>query len=339
MSDLIQRLGDPAAEYDALRTGAALAHATWIAALELTGKDRVDWLQGLFSNDLKRLSAGQSCYGVHLTVKGKMVADLTVLARADSLVLITEESTRKPLVESLDRYLIREEVEIHDHVATWDDLNVAGPDTPDDAWTTLWLRGPRAHAALEATFGAAPALPPDAFATLGGAVCVRVAQGYDLHLPRRDAPALAARLAPHAAPVGPDSLEVARVEDGTPRIGADMDENTIPLEAGLEARAISYTKGCYVGQEVIARIHSQGHVNRVLVGLLLDGDALPARGTKLRTPERELGWVTSAVHSRALHRPIALAFVRRDHAQPGTRLSADAIGAEVHALPFLPLPK
>lgn len=330
------------AAYQALRHGVGLAQADWIATLELTGNDRVTWLQGLFSNDLKKLSTGQGCYGTHLTVKGKMLADLTVHARAESLFIVTEASARKTFVEALDRYLIREEVEIRDHVATWDEINVAGPATPDDALVTLRLHGPAAMAALEKAGVAGSeqlaGLPEHAFLDLPGSVLViRTAGGYDVHLPRRDAPGLQERLAPHTTPVPLAALEVVRVEDGVPRFGLDMDENTIPIEAGLEARAVSYTKGCYVGQEVIARIHSQGHVNRHLVGLVLD--ALPEKGTKLKTPERELGWTTSAVQSPALGRPIALAYVRRDHAKPGVKLDAGGIAAEVVALPFLTSPK
>lgn len=339
--DVVANFGDPAAEYRALRAAAALAPTAWLAALELTGKDRMEWLQGLFSNDLSTLSPGQGCYGVHLTVKGRMVADLRVVVQPESLVLITQASTRRALVESLDRYLIREEVQIRDHTATWDEINVQGPDSPDEAWTALGLHGPSSGAALCAALGPIPELAVDGGAELAGPVlCVRAdwtgEPGHDLLVPRKHARALWDALAAHATPVGHTALNAARIEAGTPWYGEDMDEHTIPLEAGLEARAISYTKGCYVGQEVIARIHSQGHVNRHLCGLVLEGDRLPRKGEKLKTAERELGWVVSSVHSPALGKPIALGYVRRDHARPGTRMEVDGIAATVAALPFRP---
>ena len=140
-----------------------------------------------------------------------------------------------------------------------------------------------------------------------------------------------------AQEVGPSTAEVLRVEDGVPLFGMDMDDETIPLEAGIEARAISFTKGCYVGQEVIIRVLHRGHgrVARKLVGIVFDGDRPVPRGTTLRVGDKEVGSVTSAVTSPALERPIALGYVKRDFTAPGTRVStAEGVAGEVGVLPF-----
>ena len=137
--------------------------------------------------------------------------------------------------------------------------------------------------------------------------------------------------------VGLDALEILRIEAGVPVFGRDMTEDTIPVEANL-TDAISYTKGCYVGQEVIARLDARGHVNRRLMGLRLDGDALPQAGDVIVSPEREVGWVTSAAFSPALQQPIAMGYIRREVNAPGTVLSVQSNGAalagNVVELPF-----
>ena len=139
----------------------------------------------------------------------------------------------------------------------------------------------------------------------------------------------------YAKPVGHAALNILRTEAGIPWYGAELNEQTLPPEAGLEQRAISYTKGCYLGQEIVERIRSRGHVNRKLVGLVLGGASLPAAGAKLRRDGKEVGHVTTAVHSPTLGRAIALGYVRREHLEPGTRLEVEGGGtAEVTTLPF-----
>jgi folate-binding protein YgfZ len=136
-------------------------------------------------------------------------------------------------------------------------------------------------------------------------------------------------------PAGFDALEILRVEEGIPRFGQDMDERTIPMEANLEA-AINYDKGCYIGQEVIARATYRGHVNKKLCGLIL-GDALPSAGAALRRGDKSVGWMTSAVQSPGVGKAIALGYVQRDSLEPGTRLEVEGYpeGAVIHALPFI----
>jgi len=133
------------------------------------------------------------------------------------------------------------------------------------------------------------------------------------------------------------AAETLRIETGVPRFGRDMDEETIPLEAGIESRAISFSKGCYVGQEVIIRVLHRGHgrVARKLVGLTIEASDVPPPGTRIASGDREIGEVTSSTMSPALQRPIALGYVHRDFVEPGTRLTVGSVNAQVSTLPFM----
>ena len=174
------------------------------------------------------------------------------------------------------------------------------------------------------------------------AIVVRAADigepGFTVFVERPRAGAMVAALkAAGAAALDEQTAEAIRIEGGVPRFGADMDEETIPLEAGIEGRAISFTKGCYVGQEVIIRVMHRGHgrVARRLVGLLVDGEAPPPPGTAVRRDEKEIGQVTSSAWSPALERPIALGYVQRDFVEPGTIVAVGDTGATISALPFV----
>ena len=177
----------------------------------------------------------------------------------------------------------------------------------------------------------------------GAAIVTRVTDtgepGYDVYVERAQSGALKAALgAVGALEMDEPTAEALRIESGVPLFRRDMDEETIPLEAGIEARAISFTKGCYVGQEVVIRVLHRGHgrVARKLVGLSIVGERVPAPGAAIRADDREIGEVTSSTWSPALQRPIALAYVHRDFLEPGTRVMVDGEPAEVTALPFVP---
>jgi folate-binding protein YgfZ len=162
--------------------------------------------------------------------------------------------------------------------------------------------------------------------------------GYDLYVERAQAGALAAALtAAGAVMLDEATVEALRIEAGVPLFHRDMDEETLPLEAGIEARAISFTKGCYVGQEVVIRVLHRGHgrVVKKLVGLTFDREPVPAPGAQIRSGDREAGEVTSSTMSPALQRPIALAYVHRDFLEPGTALTVDGANAIVTTLPFV----
>jgi len=334
--ELPQHFGNPAAEYRAVRHGVGLCDLPSRGWVRIRGKDRQRFLHAMVSNDTASLRPGQGCYTTFLTNRGKMVADFVVYAEAEAYLLELESQVVRPLMDAIEGFVISEDVELHDE---------------SRQWGVLSLQGPRAGELLALALGhEVPALPPyghDVCTLAGQPACLLRRShtgelGYQLLAPPATLPDLWHALWQHRAgcdaqPVGVEALEALRIEAGIPVYGRDMTEETIPVEANL-VDAISYTKGCYIGQEVIARIDARGHVNRKLVGLLLSGSGLPASGAKIVSPEREVGWVTSVAHSPGYDRPVALGYVRREVWAPGTHLAVQTHGttmpATVVELPF-----
>lgn len=309
----------------ALRTGAGLFDASAREVIRLTGPDRVSFLQGMVTQDVEGLPVDAVADAALLTPKGAMVADARVVRRADDLLLLAEPGYGPVVLGTLERYLISEDAELSDATAGFGQLTVVGPEAEALTARVLGLGAP-AGAALR---------PFEAGGTTGWALPQGLLlPGVDLLVPAGALGKVFDRLLEAGAtPVGFAALEVLRVERGTPRFGADMDEKTIPLEANLQ-RAIHYQKGCYIGQEVIARATFRGHVNRHLVGLRFAGPA-PAPRTELFDGERRVGWVTSVVASPRLG-PIGLGYVHRDVDQPGTGLvlAGGTAKATIAPLPF-----
>lgn len=336
--ELPEHFGDPTAEYHLLRQGVGLYDLADRGLVRVTGKDRERFLHAMVSNDTKSLQSGQGCYSTFLNVKGHLLADFVVYAEEASYLLEMEPQVVRPFIEAIDFFVISEDVVFTDETGTW---------------SMLGLQGPQAAKLLALASGQAmPAVPMYAYvpcALAGQPVHVwrrtyTGEDGYLLMMPAAQASAVWQALWQHreacgGGAVGRAALEVARIEAGIPVYGQDMGEETIPIEANLDA-AISYTKGCYIGQEVIARLEARGHVNRKLVGLLLNGDVPPERGAKILSPQREVGWITSAAYSPALRRAIALGYVRREVLTPGTALEVQTPGAclqaTVEALPLYP---
>lgn len=300
----------------------------------MTGGDRRAYLQGLLTNDIEALTPGTGCYAAMLNAQGRMLTDMRVLELGDAILIDVPIEVTTAIRDHLDRFVFSEDVQVEDVTAARVETGIYGPHALDV------LR----RARLE---GVAPDV-------MYGNARVRIA-GRDALLVRSDEPgidgydviveaahrnaAIEALVAAGAVPVTDGDLEIVRIERGRPRFGADMDGDTIPLEAGIEDRAISRGKGCYVGQEVIVRVQDRGHgrVARRLVGLTLSADApVPARDATIRAGEKEIGRVTSAAWSPSLLRPAALGYVHRDFVTPGTAVSIEASGdATVAALPFL----
>src|SRR4030095_12403177 len=270
----------------ALRAGAALFDASAREVVRVTGPDRVSFLQGMLTQDVEGLPVGSAADTALLTAKGAMVADARVVKRSDDLLLLTEPGFGPAVQGALEKYLISEDAELADATAQFGQLSVVGPEAGALAARVLGL-GPPAGAALR---------PFDAG---GGATAWALPQGQllpgvDLLIPAEAlGPVFERLLDAGATPMGFAALEVLRVERGIPRFGMDMDEKTIPLEAHLQ-RPPHYQKGCYIGQEVIARATFRGHMNRHLVGLRFAG-ALPSHRTELLVGERRVGWGASAV--------------------------------------------
>ncbi len=287
----------------------------------------------MVTQEVKGLAVGAATYAAMITVKGAMVADARILRREADLLLDLEPGMGAKVREFLEKFLISEDAELREATGELGVLRLLGPRTAD-------LLG----AALGGSF--AP-LPQDATrsATLAGQGVLLVgstrveSHGVDLLVPRAGLEAVwkalgAAGTAFGLAPLGWRALEVLRVEAGVPRFGQDMVDTTIPLEANL-SHAISYNKGCYIGQEVIARATFRGHMNRKLAGLLL-GATEAAPGTELKKEGKKVGWVTSVVRSPRQGQTVALGYVHRDHLEPGTVLTVGDGPAEatVAILPF-----
>jgi folate-binding protein YgfZ len=309
----------------ALRTGSGLFDASAREVVRVTGPDRVSFLQGMVTQDVDGLPVGSVADAALLTPKGAMVADARVVKRTDDLLLVTEPGYGPVVLATLERYLTSEDAELSDATTGYGQLSLVGPEAEALAERVLGLGPPAgaAHRSFDAGGTTAWALPQGLLLA-----------GVDLLVPVDAMGALFERLLQAGAtPVGFAALEVLRVERGTPRFGADMDEKTIPLEANLQ-RAIHYQKGCYIGQEVIARATFRGHVNRHLVGLRFAGP-VPAPRTELFTGERRVGWVTSVVESPRLG-AIGLGYAHRDVEQPGTELALAGEGtkATIAPLPF-----
>lgn len=336
--------------YTAARQRAGLVGRADRARIVVSGADRAAFLQGLLTNDVVALQAGQGCYAAYLTAQGRMIADLFVYELGDVVLLTLHRDVKDTVMTKLDQVIFSEDVQLGDVTDTFAQIAVVGPDAASIAAGVLdvpveQFHDMAAHGNLRARWLAPPKLP-GASSKEGGsrspAIVTRAGDtgepGFDLFVERAHGDALiAALLAAGAIEIDPATAETIRIESGVPLFHHDMDEDTIPLEAGIEARAISFSKGCYVGQEVVIRVLHRGHgrVARKLVGLRLEGDRVPPAGTPIRVGDREVGRVTSSTQSPALQQPIALGYVHRDFIEPGANVSVDGAAAEVVALPFV----
>jgi len=313
--------GELLAEHHALTQDCGLLDRSERGKLALTGAEAKSFLAGQVTNDIVGLADGTGCYAAFLTHKGKMLGDLRVLAVDEpepQLLLDTERATLQALFDLVRRFKIGYDVELHKRTVQCGLLS---------------LIGPRARA-----IASADDLPADEHAHRAGEIgghAVRLIAtdgGVDVLCDAEDTDAVRALLEQAgAAPVSEQAAEIVRVERGRPRYGADLDDSTIPQEAGLNARAVSFTKGCYVGQETVARLFYRGKPNRHLRGLRLSEPA--GAGAELRLGERVVGRLSSSVVSPT-YGPIALALVRRE-APVGDSVEVEGgATAEVVELPF-----
>jgi len=311
-------------QYRALRDRAGLVDRSDRGRLRLTGRDRRDYLQGLLTNDIAALTAGSGCYACLLTAQGRMIADMSVVETGEAILMDLEGAVTARVGGHFEQFVFSEDVEVADVSASIAQLGVFGPRAADIVSRVLGDQGsPLSTGDLQGL--AVLANRTTAWSGTAATVVRRDdlgGLGFDLLIGtgHRETLAQAIRDA-GAVDVDPAVAEVCRIESGRPAFGKDMTEDTIPLEAGIEDRAISLTKGCYVGQEIIIRVLHRGHgrVARRLVGLTLGPDAaVPIRGSAIRSGDREIGTITSAASSPALARPIAMGYVHRDFVEPGT---------------------
>lgn len=322
------------AEYEAARNAVGLLNLSERGRIEVRGKNRVQFLHGLVSNDVKILKDGDGTYAAFLNATGRIHSDCFIYADGERFLIDTPASTRLWVYQSLAKF-----------------IPTGGFDVVDVTEQTalLSLQGPRSTELL-AALGVTEELSGlrcrhielAGFDVLLSGISRTAEAGYDLMVSLEGKESLRQILVgAGATEVGAQTLEVLRIEAGIPEYGRDMDETIILLEAGLES-AVSYKKGCYLGQETIAKIHHRGHdqTAKKLMGLLLEGEVVPEPGSKVfNGAGKEIGHITSSCYSPALARPIALAYLRRNNFEAGTRHSVDAGGvslsAEVVKPPFL----
>jgi folate-binding protein YgfZ len=333
--ELPAHYGDPGAEHCAIREAAGLIDCSAVGKLEVTGRDRVAFLQGMLTNDLKSLEPGQGCPAAFLDAHGKVQALLSVFVASDRLFLELLPAMAEKTLQLFDKFLISEKAYFSD---------VTG------AFACFSLQGPRGARLLAELTGAPVALEPyhheerqvDGVGVRIFRVDETGEEGFHCWVPAEHGARVWARLLEAGKlfglrPAGHGVLNALRLEAGVPWYGHDVDETVLLPEIPLD-HLVSYTKGCYIGQEIVARVKYRGHVNRLLVGLALDGDRVPEFGALVLKDDAEAGRVKSAVHSFSLNRPIALGFVRREWAEPGTvvtvRDSRLTLSARVSALPF-----
>jgi folate-binding protein YgfZ len=340
-AEIVADYGDALAEHSALRENAGVIDLGFRSRICLVGADRARYLHGQVTNDVKKLRAGEGCYSALTTNKGKMESDLNIFCLADELLLDFEPSLTEKVSQRLGKFIVADDVQIVD----------AAPH-----YGLLSVQGPKAETVVRA-LELFSEIPAEQFcsikisdATLGEIYLANNSRlgmgGFDLFIPINSLGAFADKLIAAAKQIGGlavgwAAFETARIEAGIPRFGADMDETNIPLECGIEGRAIVYNKGCYIGQEVINRIHSVGHVNRELRGLRLPDDLriLPQRADKFFHDGKEVGYLTSAVKSPSLNATIALGYLRREINQIGNELKLRTAAGEFVAiivkLPFI----
>jgi folate-binding protein YgfZ len=312
--------------YDAARTSAVVVDRSGEGRLRLTGADRVPWLQGLVTNDVAALLPGEGCYAAYLTPQGRMISDLRILATREALLLDVPTVARTAVTSRFDQFIITEDVVVEDVTSRVARLAVHGPAAPtvlgralDVPVAALAALGEHSHFDVE--FQDAPVIVAGCH-SLGG-------RGFDVYCAAERVTDVAGRLfAAGAHDISGEAWDTLRIEAGLPLFGVDMDTDTIPLEAGLEATAISQTKGCYVGQEVVIRIlhRGGGRVVRRLVSWKADAesseDAMPPGfGTPIAIDGKDVGRVTSAAWSPALRRLVGLGYAHRDHTEAGVRFT------------------
>jgi folate-binding protein YgfZ len=332
------RYGDVTAEHAAVRGAVGLSDLSHRGKIRVTGDDRIKWLQSIISNDILPLQPGQGRYSSFLTHKGKMLGYFRVYIQSEAVWIEDVGEVGEVTFQALRKFLLYGTKAKMENCA--------------ESWGLLLVSGPKSAEVTQAAFGVeVQTLQPlqTISTTIDGhsALIMRTEetgeQDLEILLPADGLQAAWSRLMAAGAPVGlkpvgSQARELLRIEAGLPKAGPDLNEEIVPPEANLEGKAFSLSKGCYPGQEVVARMDTYGNIRRHLVGLVIRDQAVPARGSKLFSGDREVGWISSAVFSPQRNAVLAFGFPLRDFSAPNTELTVEAAGtrhqATVHALPF-----
>ena len=320
--------GDTAGEFRALLEGAAVFDLSWQAKLVLSGEDRVRWLNGMVTNNVRDLALNHGVYSFVLNPQGRNLGDLVSYNRGDYLLVITDCEQAPKLAEVFDRYIIMDDVEVEDISDKLAAIGIAGPKSAEILQS----------AGIDVSAIAPGEVSDPAWQGVGLSIARSVLplmDGYEIWSTAENLDRLwNALVAAGAKPVGSDALEMYRVARGIPRYGVDLRERDLPQETGQQ-HVLNFAKGCYVGQEIVERIRSRGNVHRMFVGFEVQGDA-PAVGNKTIAGEKEVGEITSAarVPFPAGDRTLALGYIRREFAERGTEVKIAEQKAVVSSLPF-----
>jgi len=316
------------AQYEALTTGVGISLLAGRTIIDVTGADRTQFLQSFTTNDIKKLMPGRGCEAFVTNSQGKTLGHVLIFCDADKYVLDTTPGQVATLISHFERYVITEDVQFVDRTAESCDLLLAGPN---------------AKAALDAVAGST--FPSELLSHVASAIAGLPAivsrveyagpVAYFVQTSVSDAASITAALS-GAGAVACDAaaVEAARLEAGVPLFGTDITPDNLPQEVARDDRAISFTKGCYLGQETVARVDAVGHVNRLLAGLKFSGEKLPQSGLALLAGDQQVGHVTSAAWSPRLGAPLALGYLRRMQAKPATQLASALGPVEVVKLPL-----
>jgi folate-binding protein YgfZ len=320
-------------EFSALLNGCGVYDLGLRARISLTGSDRVRWLNGMVTNNIRDLAAGSGVYAFLLNPQGRILGDMTVYNPGEALMVETDRSQVEKIIATFDHYIIMDDVEV---------TNVSEQET------ALGLAGPKSRAILNAAGIEVPELKPLQMITpkcdcdCGCVECTVVRgedaqrQSYEIWLAPKDVyKTWNALLAAGATAVGSEALEMQRIAAGIPLYGVDIRERDLPQETE-QMRALNFNKGCYVGQEIVERIRSRGNVHRKFTGFLLEGAAAISTGEKIVSGEKEVGEVTSVAVLRTPsgERTLALGYIRREVGVPGHEVTISALKATVIQLPL-----
>ena len=285
-------------EYRAIRNSAGIRDVSFFGKIRMSGKDRQRFLNGMISNEVKSLQPGNGAWALFLDIKGHVQADMKVYAFPDHFLIVTQPYVADRLVKALDRYIISENVQMTDVT---------------EQLAMLQILGPNSEALLRSA-----SLPDKPYSFASATIAdrqvqiIRLTVGYALLMNAVDASAVLNEL--NGPLIGRKAFEIYRVESGMALLDIDVEETNFPQERRWDG-ALNFQKGCYLGQEVMARIDAQGHVNKFLVGFA--GESSMQRGDKIYKDEKEVGKITSAVHSLKLNQPFGMGYVRRELANEG----------------------
>ena len=322
------RFSDPQREFQALRTGCGVYDLGFRAKISLTGSDRVRWLNGMVTNNIRDLAAGSGVYAFLLNPQGHILGDLYAYNRRESITIDTDSGQAEKILATFDHYIIMDDVEA---------TNLS------EQLTALGIAGPKAREVLTPVGFTIPEMRPlQAQSVLWQGTECTLIRGedtdrlcYEIWLAPANVRQLwDALLAAGSAPVGSDALELHRIVSGIPRYGVDIRERDLPQETE-QARALNFNKGCYVGQEIVERIRSRGAVHRKFTGFVADGSGSIAVGIKVVAGEKEVGEITSAASLRlgGQEKTVALGYIRREVGVPGRAVMVGAANATVAQLP------